>query len=46
MIESEMSIDCSHELIHLIEERIRNELNQNVQLIAHLEPFIDGRVRV
>lgn len=39
MTEPTMSIECSHELIHLIEDKIRNELNRNVQLTAHLEPF-------
>lgn len=41
MTEPKMSIECSHELIHLIEDKIRNEINKNVQLIAHLEPFIE-----
>lgn len=41
MTEPKMSVECSHELIHLIEDKIRNEINRNIQLIAHLEPFIE-----
>lgn len=39
MTEPTMSIECSHELIHLIEDKIRNEINRNVQLTAHIEPY-------
>ena len=39
MTEPHMSIEESHVLIHNIEEQIRKEINMNVQVIAHLEPF-------
>ena len=39
MIEPEMSIEKSHELIHEIEDKIKIEINKNVQVIAHLEPY-------
>lgn len=39
VIEAEMSIKESHVLIHNIEEKIRKEINKNVQVIAHLEPY-------
>lgn len=43
MTEPSLSVEKSHDLIHNIEEKIRNEINRNVQLIAHIEPFIDKR---
>lgn len=39
MTEPEMSVEKSHELIHNIEERIRLEISNNAQVIAHLEPY-------
>ena len=39
MTEPEMSVEKSHELIHNIEETIRMEINGNVQVTAHLEPY-------
>jgi cation diffusion facilitator family transporter len=39
MTDPDMSVEESHELIHSIEEKIREEINGNVQVIAHLEPF-------
>jgi len=38
-IEPHMSIEESHELIHEIEAKIKQEINANLQLIAHLEPY-------
>lgn len=37
----EMSVEQSHELIHDIEKRIQNEIDENIQIIAHVEPFYD-----
>lgn len=34
-----MSVQESHALIHNIEEKIREEINGHVQVIAHIEPF-------
>ena len=39
MIEPNISIEASHQLIHSIEEKIRQDVNNNIQLIAHLEPY-------
>jgi cation diffusion facilitator family transporter len=39
MTDPEMSIEESHELIHSIENELRDKINSNIQLIAHLEPF-------
>jgi len=39
MIEPDMSIQESHQLILNIQAKICKELNGNVQIIAHLEPF-------
>jgi cation diffusion facilitator family transporter len=39
MTEPDMSVDESHKLIHSIEEKIREEINENVQVSAHVEPF-------
>ena len=39
MIEPDMSVEESHKLIHRIEEKLREELNENVQVLAHIEPF-------
>lgn len=37
--EPDMSVEESHKLIHSIEEKIREEINGNAPVIAHLEPF-------
>ncbi|MCX7842127.1 MAG: cation diffusion facilitator family transporter [Clostridia bacterium] len=39
MTEPSMSVEESHSLIHEIEEKIKREININVQVIAHLEPY-------
>ncbi|NLZ38183.1 MAG: cation transporter [Firmicutes bacterium] len=39
MTEPSLSVEESHELIHQIEDKIKYELNKNVQLIAHIEPY-------
>lgn len=39
MTEPNMSIEKSHELIHNIEDKLREHINENVQVIAHLEPY-------
>lgn len=39
MTEPDMSVEESHKLIHSIEDKIREELNENVHVIAHIEPF-------
>ncbi len=39
MTRPDMSVEESHELIHDIEEKLRADVNKNVQLIAHIEPY-------
>jgi cation diffusion facilitator family transporter len=39
LLSGEMSIEASHELIHDIENKMRTEFKQNIDLIAHLEPY-------
>lgn len=39
MTEPDLSVEKSHELTHNIEDRIRESINANAQLIAHIEPF-------
>lgn len=42
LIEPDMSVEESHELIHGIEKKIQNEIDENIQIIAHIEPFYDN----
>lgn len=39
MADPDMSIEQSHELVHSIEAELNRELNKNIQVIAHIEPF-------
>ncbi len=39
MTKPDLSIEQSHRLIHEIENRIREEINENAQVTAHLEPY-------
>jgi cation diffusion facilitator family transporter len=39
MTKPDMSVEQSHALIHDIEKRMQKELNGNIQVIIHLEPF-------
>ncbi|WP_270942745.1 cation diffusion facilitator family transporter [Romboutsia lituseburensis] len=43
LIDPYISIEHSHYLTHEIEDRIKNTLNKNVQVIVHLEPFYENR---
>lgn len=45
LVEPMMTIEKSHELTHLIEKEVQELLDQNVQVIFHLEPFDTKRVR-
>jgi cation diffusion facilitator family transporter len=42
MTEPCMSVEESHFLIHALEKRMRNQINDNVEIIVHLEPFYDN----
>lgn len=39
LIDPQMNILDSHDLIHSVEEKLREEINSNIQLIAHIEPY-------
>ena len=39
LTEPNMSVEKSHDLIHNIEKKMRNEINDNLQVFVHLEPF-------
>lgn len=39
LTEPHMSVEESHELIHDIEKRMQSEIDENIQIIAHIEPF-------
>jgi divalent metal cation (Fe/Co/Zn/Cd) transporter len=41
MTSPDMSVKESHDLIHGIENRIREETHQNTEVIVHIEPFND-----
>jgi cation diffusion facilitator family transporter len=43
MTDSQMSVAESHALIHEIESKLQRELNQNIQVIVHLEPYQSAR---
>jgi len=43
LTEPNLSVEESHKLIHSIEDSIRKNLNINVQLIAHIEPFYENK---
>ncbi|NLK26956.1 MAG: cation transporter [Clostridiales bacterium] len=44
LTEPNLSVEESHELAHLIEDKIKQSINRNVQLIAHLEPYNEKEV--
>ena len=41
MTKPDLSIEESHHLVHSIEDRIRNDITQNAQVSAHIEPYED-----
>lgn len=41
LIEPDMSVAQSHELIHDIEKRMQGEIDENIQVTAHIEPFYE-----
>ena len=40
MIEPDMSVQESHDLMHEIEKKFKEEINSNAQVIVHIEPYI------
>jgi len=41
LVNPELSVEKSHELVHDIEETIKIKVNKSSQIIAHLEPYKD-----
>lgn len=39
MIEPSLNVEQTHELIHNIENQIKKDINNNAQVIAHIEPY-------
>lgn len=39
LTEPHMSVEKSHSLIHAIEKKMRDEINKNIQVIIHIEPY-------
>ncbi|HCU2758073.1 TPA: cation transporter [Clostridioides difficile] len=39
MVEPFISVEQSHDLTHKIEKQIQEEINENAQVIVHIEPF-------
>ncbi|HBG1613416.1 cation diffusion facilitator family transporter [Clostridioides difficile] len=39
MVDSFISVEQSHDLTHKIEKQIQEEINENAQVIVHIEPF-------
>lgn len=41
LVDPDLSVEKSHELVHDIEEAIKIKINKSSQIIAHLEPYKD-----
>lgn len=39
MVDPFISVEQSHDLTHKIEKQIQEEINENAQVIVHIEPF-------
>ncbi len=39
LVDSNINISSSHELVHKIEDELKNTFNNKIQLITHIEPF-------
>ena len=44
MTKPDLSVEESHQLIHKIENQIRQDIDENAQITAHLEPYEDNAV--
>lgn len=43
LMEPKLNVEQSHSLIHDIENKMRKEINKNIQLIIHIEPFYENK---
>lgn len=41
-IDPVMSIEAAHDLVHEIEEKLKNEINPNLQVLIHTEPYANA----
>ena len=41
MVDSNMTVEDSHKLSHDIEDKIRKIINENAQVIIHVEPYYE-----
>lgn len=46
MTEPNLSVEDSHQLVHQLEDRIKNEIHKNIQITVHLEPFSSQEKKV
>jgi cation diffusion facilitator family transporter len=46
LADSKMSLKDSHKLTHEIQDALRKELNNNVDVIVHLEPYEENGVKI
>ena len=42
MVDGSTTVSDAHELVHKIEQKIKQEINENAEVIIHIEPY-DGR---
>lgn len=42
MVDKDTTVEAAHNLVHRIEQRIKEEINTNTEVIIHIEPY-DGR---
>ena len=45
LADSQLSLENTHRIAHKIQDDIRKELNNNVDVIVHLEPYKDDKVK-
>lgn len=46
LADSELNLENSHKLTHKIEDSLRKELNNNVEVLIHLEPYEKNTVKM
>lgn len=46
MVEPNITVEKSHKLTHDIEEMVREKINQNTEVITHIEPFYTQEYKV
>ncbi|HHY82196.1 MAG TPA: cation transporter [Clostridiales bacterium] len=46
MTKPDLNIEQSHHLVHCIEDKIREDITQNAQVTAHIEPYEDSNAHI